>query len=313
MRATGSATSNDWLARMSSDNWPWFRLYIDWISHPKVQRLSEADQRRFVCLMCMQSAGRLKRSSIGDIAFELRISEDEAEATVSRLKSAKLLDRDGGVHNWDQRQPKRDHSAKRTAKYRQRKALRDSGVESPAGHGDADVTRCDGHGDALDQRIEDEDNSRKEIPPTPRRRGAPAGVVEIVEHLNRITGKAHSTDKAVKEIEGALSRGATVAECCEVLDYCWREWRDNPKMVGHVDKTTPFRKANFDRYLDAARAGRVTTSTAPENDPIPREVLANLEFEMADGTDIEAWLANQRPGWVPVLRERASRMAGERR
>jgi len=156
MRATGSATSNDWLARMSSDNWPWFRLYIDWISHPKVQRLSEADQRRFVCLMCMQSAGRLKRSSIGDIAFELRISEDEAEATVSRLKSAKLLDRDGGVHNWDQRQPKRDHSAKRTAKYRQRKALRDSGVESPAGHGDADVTRCDGHGDALDQRIEEQ-------------------------------------------------------------------------------------------------------------------------------------------------------------
>ena len=120
-------------------------------------------------------------------------------------------------------------------------------------------------------------------------------------------------DKAVKEIEGALSRGATVAECCEVLDYCWREWRDNPKMVGHVDKTTPFRKANFDRYLDAARAGRITTSTAPDNEPIPREVLANLEFELADGTDIEAWLAAQRPGWVPALRERASRMAGGRR
>ena len=71
-----------------------------------------------------------------------------------------------------------------------------------------------------------------------------------------------------------------MAECCEVLDYCWREWRDNPKMVGHVDKTTPFRKANFDRYLDAARAGSVKAARSapkPVEDDDPELTAAERE------------------------------------
>lgn len=292
---------------MSSDNWPWFRLYIDWISHPKVQRLSEADQRRFVCLMCMQSAGRLKRSSIGDIAFELRITEEDAEATISRLKAAKLLDKDGGIHNWEQRQPKRDHSASRTAKYRQRKALREAGAESQASHGDADVTRRDGHGDALDQRIEDGDKKRQDIP---RKRGVPSvEVAVIVEHLNKTTGKRFAADRATGEIERCLKAGATAAECIEVINHLWSKWGGNPKMVDHLNKVTPFRKSHFDAYLDEARAGRAQAATAPADQPIPREVIANLEFEIADGADVEAWLSRQPPAWIPALRERASRMA----
>ncbi len=139
-----------------------------------------------------------------------------------------------------------------------------------------------GNASIRDQRSEFRDSEGKEEknPPTPRKLGAPVGAVEVVEHLNRITGKSYAKDRATKEIEGALSRGATVAECCEVLDYCWREWRDNPKMVGHVDKTTPFRKANFDRYLDAARAGSVKAARSapkPVEDDDPELTAAERE------------------------------------
>lgn len=154
-------------------------------------------------------------------------------------------------------------------------------------------------------------------PKAPRKRVASesdemlAAVGEVIDHLNAVTGRGFSKDKANEQIVRALKDGATQDDCKLVVSHLWETWSQDWR--ARIDKTTPFRKANFDRYLDAARAGRVTTSTAPDNEPIPREVLANLEFEMADGTDIEAWLAAQRPGWVPVLRERASRMAGERR
>ena len=216
--------------------------------------LSEVDQRRYVCLMCMQSAGRLKRATLENICFELRITEDEASATIERLKKAKLLDKDGCVHNWDERQPKRDHSADRTAKYRAKKKLADVAETSQQRCSDADVTRCDGHSDALDQIKEKKD---KDQTAKPRKRVD--GVVEIVEHLNRVTGRKYGTDRGNTEIERALKDGATVEDCCKVIDHLWEDWGNNPKMVKHVDKTTPFRKGNFDRYLDSAQAGRPRT------------------------------------------------------
>jgi uncharacterized phage protein (TIGR02220 family) len=258
---------------MSSANWPWFRLYIDWISHPKVQMLSEADQRRYVCLMCMQSAGRLRRATIENIVFELRISVDEANATIERLKKAKLLDKDGCIHNWDDRQPKRDHSAERTAKYRAKKKLGDAAETSQERFSDADVTRCDGHSDALDQIRVDHTRPEKEktIPPTPRKRVAVDGVVEVVEYLNQVTGRGFSLDRGNKFIEQAFKRGATVDECREVIDRCWHHWRDKPDFVGKVDKSTPFREANFDRYLDEWRAGKANTG---ESGTKPKIVLS---------------------------------------
>lgn len=226
---------------MSSDNWPWFRLYIDWISHPKVQRLSEVDQRRFVCLMCMQSAGRLKRSSIGDIAFELRITEEEADATILRLKSAKLLDRDGGVHNWDDRQPKRDHSAARTAKYRVNKKLRDSSCESQASHGDACVTLCDGHGDALDQIIVEQitsDTSAKaseEVALDPK--------AESATHLLR--GLILENDARAKVPDpGSATWRTWVVDIHKINRLDGRDWQEIDRVIRWC-QSDPFWKSNI--------------------------------------------------------------------
>jgi uncharacterized phage protein (TIGR02220 family) len=100
----------------------------------------------------------------------------------------------------------------------------------------------------------------KKNPPTPRKRVEVGGVREIVEYLNQVTGKSFSIDRGSKEVEGALKRGGTVQEAIEVIDYLWAKWRDDPKWVRFVDKTTPFRASNFDRYLDEARAGKANTS-----------------------------------------------------
>lgn len=116
----------------------WFRLYADWLHHPKVQRLSEADQRRYVGILCLACSGRLDTADIGALAFELRIGEDDAAQTVERLIAAGLLTEAGEVHNWHDRQPRRDCSAERTRRWRER---------SGDGHGDRHDEDGDGHGD----------------------------------------------------------------------------------------------------------------------------------------------------------------------
>ena len=132
-------------------------------------------------------------------------------------------------------------------------------------------------------------------PPTPRKRGAGTradsrsgipdpDVVAIVDHLNRVTGKSHSHDKGNLQIEGALKRGATVGDCCRVIDHLWATW--SPEWRQRINKITPFRKANFDGYLDEAAAGGCRQDdTQPERQADPEfvrrwnEIVANKPQE----------------------------------
>lgn len=101
---------------------PWFRMYAEFANDPKVQRLSEADQRRFVMLLCI-------RCSNGDVTlhetlhdenvtFQLRISDEEWQATKATLLSKNLIDKDNNPTSWDKRQFTSDVSAARVAKHR---------------------------------------------------------------------------------------------------------------------------------------------------------------------------------------------------
>lgn len=100
---------------------------------------------------------------------------------------------------------------------------------------------------------------------------------EVVKALNEITGRSFSLDRGNGAIEAVLRGGATVAECREVLAFCWAKWYLDPKMVKFVNKVTPFRKSHFDAYLDESRAG-AASAKAPEVQ-IPeatRQFLARL-------------------------------------
>jgi uncharacterized phage protein (TIGR02220 family) len=121
------------------------------------------------------------------------------------------------------------------------------------------------------QSSEGEVKEETKTPPTPRKRVAVEGVVEVVEYLNQVTGRGFSLDRGNKEIEGALKRGATVEDCRAVIDRCWNLWRDKPEMVHNVNKVTPFRASHFDTYLDEWRAGRANTG---ESGTKPKIVLS---------------------------------------
>lgn len=99
----------------------WFRLYNEFSTDPKVQSMSEAMQRRLVMLFCLQSGDVTVTLHDDELAFALRISEEElAETKVLFLRKG-FIDDDWCIVNWDKRQYSSDSSAERTRAYRERK------------------------------------------------------------------------------------------------------------------------------------------------------------------------------------------------
>ncbi len=78
----------------------WFRMYHEFATYPRVQMLSEKDQRRFVmllCLCCCDEDGDVASRDSGvalqdaEVVFQLRISEQEWAETKQVLESEKLI------------------------------------------------------------------------------------------------------------------------------------------------------------------------------------------------------------------------------
>lgn len=107
----------------------WFRLYDEMLDDPKAQRLPPQDFKIWINLLCLASRNDGKLPCISDIAFALRISENDAVTVVERLHIAGLIDkRNGGPdgfryspHGWDKRQYKSDNSADRVKKHREKR------------------------------------------------------------------------------------------------------------------------------------------------------------------------------------------------
>lgn len=102
----------------------WCRLYAEWASDPKIQRLSEAMQRRHIMLLCLQCTGDLEKSSDNDLAYFLRIGIDKWLDTKTELEKKRLIHVNGNgtinIPAWEKRQPRRDHSTKRVQAWRKR-------------------------------------------------------------------------------------------------------------------------------------------------------------------------------------------------
>lgn len=103
----------------------WFRMYAEFATDPKVQMLSEADQRRYVVLLCIRCSNddETLHETMSDcnVAFQLRISEEEWAKTKAVLLSKKLIDKNNLPVAWDKRQYKSDSSYERVKAYRERK------------------------------------------------------------------------------------------------------------------------------------------------------------------------------------------------
>lgn len=97
---------------------PWFRMYAEFASDPKVQMLSEQDQRRYIMLLCMRCSNGAVTLHDAEVAFQLRISSEEWAETKATLADKKLIDERSLPTAWNKRQYVSDSSAARVAKHR---------------------------------------------------------------------------------------------------------------------------------------------------------------------------------------------------
>lgn len=249
----------------------WFRFYVDWLDNPKVQMLDATLQQRYIMLLCLRSMGEIPGMDTKAIAWRLRIEPSDFENSLKILKE-KGLWTGKDIPNWDERQYVSDCSTDRSRKHRATSKERCS---------NADATLRERPQSQTQNQTQNTDTDQEQNPPTPRKRGGASPVrsgiptpevIAIVDHLNQVTGKRHSHDKGNAMIEGALKRGATVAECQQVIDHLWATW--SPEWRQRIDKTTPFRPSNFDRYLDEAGAG--AASNAEPEDPEKAARIRNI-------------------------------------
>jgi ribonuclease BN (tRNA processing enzyme) len=98
----------------------WFRLYAEFASDPKVQMLSESNQRRLIMLFCCRCNNDVTLHD-SEVTFMLRISNDEWQETKALFIAKGFIKNDNEILNWDKRQFTSDTSKNRVAAYRERK------------------------------------------------------------------------------------------------------------------------------------------------------------------------------------------------
>ena len=115
---------------------PWFRMYSEFATDPKVQMLSEVDQRRLTMLFCLRCNDHVTLHD-EEVTFLLRISNESWLVTKALFISKGFINNDNEVLNWDTRQFTSDTSKDRVAAFRKREKQAKS---SKCDISDSDVT-----------------------------------------------------------------------------------------------------------------------------------------------------------------------------
>jgi hypothetical protein len=118
----------------------WFRVYVELVDDPKVQRLDPSLFKALINLWCLASAKDGVLPLIDEKAFKLRMKPEKAQRVLTELRAAGLIDDDErGVrpHNWDERQFTSDGSTPRVKRFRERRrnvspAVSETGPETEA-------------------------------------------------------------------------------------------------------------------------------------------------------------------------------------
>ena len=79
----------------------WFRMYHEFATDPKIQSLSEALQRRYVMLLCLRCSNDDVTLHDDEVAFQLRISNEEWATTKATFKARGLINDDNLPTAWD--------------------------------------------------------------------------------------------------------------------------------------------------------------------------------------------------------------------
>jgi hypothetical protein len=116
---------------------PWFRVYTEFADDPKIQRLAETMQRRFVLIMCLTGKRLIPTDDDAAVSFAMRLSAKETARTKSLLMKAKLIQKDWKPTAWERRQFSSDHGgAERQKRYRDKHRDSNVTVTAASRHGD---------------------------------------------------------------------------------------------------------------------------------------------------------------------------------
>ena len=109
------------LWRSSGGIMDWFRCYSEFATDPKVQIMPEHMQRRLIMLFCLRSGNVLATLHETEIAFSLRITEQELAETKMLFLQKGFVNDNWEIQNWDKRQYVSDSSTARSKKHREKK------------------------------------------------------------------------------------------------------------------------------------------------------------------------------------------------
>jgi hypothetical protein len=123
---------------------PWFRLYAEIVTDPKVIIVTEALRWRYVALLCIHCNEQYENAPDDEIALSLRVTVDEWLETKKTFIQRKLLNPDGSIKGWEKRQYISDlkdpTASERQKRYRENKKLyRNAGVTSRLPESDTDT------------------------------------------------------------------------------------------------------------------------------------------------------------------------------
>jgi hypothetical protein len=122
----------------------WFRVYVDLVDDPKVQRLDPSLFKALINLWCLTSANNDVLPPIDEIAFKLRIKPEKAQRVLTELRAAGLIDDDergARPHNWDKRQFTSDGSTSRVKRFRERRRNASPAVSETPSETEAETER----------------------------------------------------------------------------------------------------------------------------------------------------------------------------
>jgi hypothetical protein len=144
---------------------PWFRLYSEFASDPKIQSMAEVLQRRLIILFCLRCGNVLETLQENEIAYALGITEEEWQETKQIFVSKcfiRFIKGKCNITNWNKRQFISDSSTDRVRKYRAKNATLPKRSESVT----VTAPDTDSDSDAYTDEKENEDNMSRFKKPT---------------------------------------------------------------------------------------------------------------------------------------------------
>ena len=207
----------------------WFRLYAEFAHDPKVQMLSEVNQRRLIMLFCFRCNGDVTLQD-EEVTFQLRITHEEWVKTKEVFLSKGFINLDNEILNWDNRQFISDSSAVRVAKYRDKKKQECNVTVTPQNRTDTEQNRTE---------------HKKYIPPIPTDLLADYLKVRKAKKAGELTERSFKAIEREAKLSG-ISVEQAITICCERSWITYKnEWINKPQSKSFKEDTMAAARSIF--------------------------------------------------------------------